>query len=434
MFWQREIELMDRKDLEKFQLSCLKKTLVQAAKSPFYAPILTQKVIDSIKTLKDIEQLPLIEKQTLRDNFPYGFVAAPREQLVRLHSSSGTTGTPTVVFHTQHDIDSWADMTARSAYMAGARNTDVFQNIMGYGLFTGGLGFHYGMERLGALVIPSAAGNSKRQIWFMKTFGTTCCHILPSYSLRLLSFFPECGIDPKKDLKLKRFFIGAEPHSEALRQQIQDAFGVMAFNSYGLSEMCGPGLAFECEHRNGMHLWEDHYLMEIIDPETGRVLPEGEEGELVLTSLQREAMPLLRYRTHDLTRIIPEPCACGRTHRRLARMKGRSDDMLIINGVNIFPMQIERAIMSVEEAGSNYMIEVQKDDYLDRIHIKLEVNPNYFSDSFAAMESIRRKVGEAVKSELGVNPKIELLKPESIPASEGKVKRVFDLRNKDYAK
>ena len=269
----------------------------------------------------------------------------------------------------------------------------------------------------------------------MKTFGTTVCHILPSYSMRLLSFFPECGLDPKKDLKLRIFFIGAEPHSDALRRQIDDAFGVQAFNSYGLSEMCGPGLAFECRERNnGMHLWEDQYLMEIIDPVTGEVLPDGEEGELVLTSLQREAMPLIRYRTHDLTRIIPEPCPCGRTHRRIARFKGRTDDMLIINGVNIFPQQIEKAIMTVSEIGANYMVEVTKDDLLDRIHVKVEINPACFSGSLEGADGIRRKVADAVKSELGVNPRVELLAPNTLPEQEGKAKRVFDLREKDYAK
>ena len=289
-FWERDIELISRADLSAMQLANLKKTLKLAARSPYYSKILTEPVIESIRTLDDIRRLPLVDKQTLRENFPYGFVAKPMKDIVRLHSSSGTTGTPTVVFHTQHDLDLWTNMTARSAFMAGARSTDVFQNIMGYGLFTGGLGFHYGMERLGALVIPSAAGNSKRQIWFMKTFGTTVCHILPSYSMRLLSFFPECGLDPKKDLKLRIFFIGAEPHSDALRRQIDDAFGVQAFNSYGLSEMCGPGLAFECRERNnGMHLWEDQYLMEIIDPVTGETLPDGEEGELVRRRREADA-------------------------------------------------------------------------------------------------------------------------------------------------
>ena len=414
-FWERDIELISHADLKAMQLANLKKTLKLAAKSPYYSKILTEPVIESVKTLDDIRRLPLVDKQTLRENFPYGFVAKPMKDIVRLHSSSGTTGTPTVVFHTQHD--------------------DIVQVSFGYGLFTGGLGFHYGMERLGALVIPSAAGNSKRQIWFMKTFGTTVCHILPSYSMRLLSFFPECGLDPKKDLKLRIFFIGAEPHSDALRRQIDDAFGVQAFNSYGLSEMCGPGLAFECRERtNGMHLWEDQYLMEIIDPVTGEVLPDGEEGELVLTSLQREAMPLIRYRTHDLTRIIPEPCPCGRTHRRIARFKGRTDDMLIINGVNIFPQQIEKAIMTVSEIGANYMVEVTKDDLLDRIHVKVEINPACFSGSLEGADGIRRKVADAVKSELGVNPRVELLAPNTLPEQEGKAKRVFDLREKDYAK
>jgi len=432
MFWSKEIELMDRPTLEKLQLERLKKTLVQAAKSPFYSKILTKKVISSIKSLKDIQTIPFVAKPELRENFPYGFLAEPLSEIVRMHSSSGTTGTPTVVFHTREDLAHWTDLTARSMYMAGLRKEDVFQNIMGYGLFTGGLGFHYGAEKVGAMVLPTAAGNSKRQIWFMNTFRTTAVHILPSYAMRLHSFFPEAGIDPGKDLALKIFFIGAEHHSEGLRQQIQEAFGVKAFNSYGLSEMCGPGIAFECPYRNGMHLWEDEYIMEIINPETGEVLPDGSEGELVLTSLCRTGMPLLRYRTHDLTKIIPESCPCGRTHRRLARMRGRSDDMLILNGVNIFPLQIECAIMSVPNIGSNYMVEIDKEDFLDRIHIKLEVNPGNFTGTLENMEAMRRELVEAVRTELGLTPRVSLLEPNSIPPWEGKAKRIVDLRKNEY--
>lgn len=434
MFWNKEMELIERPELEKLQLKLLRETLEQAAKSEFYSRIITPDFLKKFHSLKDIEALPFIAKPELREHFPYGFLAEPLENIVRLHSSSGTTGNPTVVFHTKEDLFHWTDLTSRSLYMAGLRKSDVFQNIMGYGLFTGGLGMHYAAENVGALVIPSAAGNSKRQIWFMDKFRTTACHILPSYAMRLYSFFPECGIDPKKDLALRMFFIGAEHHSEELRQQIQEAFGVKAFNSYGLSEMCGPGLAFECPFRNGMHLWEDHYYMEIIDPDTCEVLPDGEEGELVLTSLRRKAMPLIRYRTHDLTRILPEPCPCGRTHRRLERMKGRSDDMLILNGVNIFPLQIERAVMSVPDVGSNYLIEITKDDFLDRIHIKVEVNAASFTGSLEAMDSLRKNILEAVRTELGVTPRVELLEPNSLPPSEGKAKRVLDLRRNEYKK
>lgn len=432
MFWNKEIEMIDRKELEKLQLKHLKKTLVQAAKSEYYSKIITPKFISDFKGLEDLQKLPFVAKPELREHFPYGFLSEPLENVVRMHSSSGTTGTPTVVFHTKNDLNSWTDIASRSLYMAGLRKSDVFQNIMGYGLFTGGLGMHYAAENLGAMVIPTAAGNSKRQIWFMQKFHTTACHILPSYAMRLFSFFPEVGVDPKKDLNLRMFFIGAEHHSEYLRQQIQEMFGVKAFNSYGLSEMCGPGLGFECDYRCGMHIWEDHYLMEIINPETGEVLPDGEPGELVLTSLQREAMPLLRYRTHDLTRIIPEPCPCGRTHRRLERMRGRSDDMLIINGVNIFPLQIECAMMSVPDVGSNYIIEVHKDDYLDRIHIKVEVSAASFTGSIEGMQHLRSSIVEAIRTELGVTPKVDLLEPNSIPPSEGKAKRVYDMRTNDY--
>ena len=430
-FWEKDIETIDRRALEELQLTRLKRTLELASHSPYYRSILTPEKIASIRTLRDLPTLPMVDKKDLREHFPYGFLAGKLDESVRMHSSSGTTGTPTVVFHSQNDLDHWTNLTARSMYMAGMRRSDVFQNMMGYGLFTGGLGFHYGAERLGALVLPTSAGNSKRQIWFMQTFGTTFVHIVPSYALRLHSVFQEIHVDPH-DLALRSFFIGAEPHSEALRQQVQELYGVHAYNSYGLSEMAGPGIAFECGCQNGMHLWEDEYVMEIIDPATGEVLPDGEYGELVLTTLCRDAMPLIRYRTHDLTRIIPEPCPCGRTHRRVERMRGRSDDMLIIGGVNIFPLQIECAMMTVPDIGNNYVIEIRNEDYLDRIYIKVEVNARNFSGSLEGMDEMKKRIVNAVKTELGVTPKVILMEPNSIPATEGKAKRVVDLRRNDY--
>lgn len=427
MYWEKEIETMDRKKLQAFQLEKLQQTIAKARQAPFYS----KHPLKEVKSLRDIEEIPFTRKQDLRDYFPYGFLTEDLQNIVRLHSSSGTTGNPTVVFHTKNDLDKWTDLVARCMYMTGVRAGDVFQNTMGYGLFTGGLGFHYGAERLGALTIPIGPGNSKRQIWFMKQFQTTVVHILPSYALRLYSYFPEMDLDPRRDLKLKTFFIGSEPHSEELRMQIEELYGVKAFNSYGLSEICGPGVGFECSYQAGMHIWEDFLYVEIIDPKTGEVLPEGEEGELVLTSLQREAMPLLRYRTGDLTRIIPGPCKCGRTHLRFDRIKGRSDDMMIINGVNIFPIQIERTIMRIPGVGKNYLIELRKERYLDKLCVKVEVDKDIFEGTLAELTRLQNKIADELHSELGVTPLVQLSEPGSLPTAEGKAKRVYDLRKSE---
>jgi len=429
MFWDKRFETMDRQELRRHQLEHLNITLKEAAKSPRYGQLLKERGVSELKSLDEIQRLPFTGKQDLRDHFPYGFLSVPLDKVVRMHSSSGTTGNPTVVFHTKGDLDNWAGLVARNMYMSGLRPGDVFQNIMGYGLFTGGLGFHYGSEKLGAMTIPAGAGNSKRQLWFMRQFKTTAAHILPSYALKLSTYLAEEGLDPRKDLHLKYFYIGAEPHTEAMRQEIERIYGVKAFNSYGLSEMCGPGVAFECLEQNGMHLWEDHYLMEIIDPKTGELLPDGQEGELVLTSLRREAMPLLRYRTRDLTSILAGDCPCGRTHRRIARFKGRSDDMLIINGVNIFPMQIEATILAMPEVGNHYVIEVLKENFLDRIHLKIEVREAAFSGTLPALESLKERIAAALNTELGVHVKVHLVEPGTLPTAEGKAVRVFDKRN-----
>ncbi len=430
MFWDRKAETMSREELSKLQLALINKTISKAVKSPFYGELKKQGKIKKIKSLDEVKNLPFTEKSDLRNNFPYGLLALSLDKAVRMHSSSGTTGNPTVVFHTKKDLEDWAELLARSMHMAGLRPGHVFQNMMGYGLFTGGLGFHYGAERLGAMTIPSGTGNSKRQIWFLKTMRTTAVHILPSYALKLATVLEEENLKPE-DLNLKMAFIGAEPHTEAMRQQIEKQFKIKAFNSYGLSELCGPGVAFECPYQTGMHLWEDHFYPEIINPETGEVLPDGEEGELVMTTLRRNAMPLLRYRTRDLTKIINEPCPCGRTHRRIARIKGRSDDMLIINGVNIFPMQIEKTIMGIPGVGSNYLIEIHKEDYMDRIHMKIEVDPEFFSGTLEGMEKLQKDISDALKTELLVTPRVYLLEPGGIPAAEGKAKRVADMRSSE---
>ena len=342
MYWNQDLETIDRPALERLQLSRLRAALERSVRAPFYRTFFeTHRVdIDTITTLEHLRDLPFTTKADLRTSYPDGMMAVPRRDVVRLHASSGTTGKSTVIFYTQKDISEWADLIARSMVATGATPDDVFQNMMGFGLFTGGLGLHYGAERLGCLVIPSSSGNSLKQLQLMQDFQATIMHITPSYALHLVEIIKENGVDPH-DLTVKKAYLGAEPYTEATRKKLEELWGMDAYNSYGLSEMNGPGVSFECVHKNGMHVWEDFYIIEIIDPDTGAVLPDGAEGELVLTHVNREAMPMFRYRTRDLTRIIPEPCPCGRTHRRIERIKGRTDDMFIIGGVNIFPSQIE---------------------------------------------------------------------------------------------
>ncbi len=430
MFWQKEIETLAREGLQKMQLRRLRKTLRQAAKSPFYRQVFKEHGIvpEKIKSLSDIKNLPFTTKEDLRAHFPFGFLSVPQEEIVRVHSSSGTTGRATAVFHTRKDLEAWANLIARCMYMAGVRKNDVFQNIVGYGLFTGGLGFQYGAERLGALTIPSGSGNSKRQINLMRDFGTTVIHIIPSYALHLRKVFEEMGLDPKKDTKLRIALIGAEPHSEATRQRIEEMYGVNAYNSYGLSEMNGPGVAFECTYKSGMHFWEDDFLVEVIDPKTLEVMPDGEEGELVFTTLNREGMPLIRYRSKDLATIYPEPCACGRTHRRLSRIKGRSDDMVILKGVNIFPLQIDTTLMNIPEVGTNYLVILERENFEDRMIVRVEVRPEFFKGDLWQLEKLRKEITEALRSELLVTPKVELVEPDTLPKSEGKAVRVIDRR------
>ena len=430
MFWEREIETMPVRELRRLQLSRLQKSLRQAEKSAAYAKIFKTHRISpgKIKTLDDLKRLPFTTKEDLRKHFPFGFIAVPQDKIVRVHSSSGTTGRATAVFHTPGDLDGWANLVARCMYMAGVRRDDVFQNMVGYGLFTGGLGFQYGAERLGALTIPSGSGNSKRQIALMRDFGTTVIHIIPSYALHLWKVFEEIELNPKKDTKLRIALIGAEPHSDATRQRIEEMYGVGAFNSYGLSEMNGPGVAFECPEKSGMHFWEDHFLIEVIDPKTQKVLPDGEEGELVFTTLTRQAMPLIRYRSKDLATVFPDPCCCGRTHRRISRIKGRSDDMFILKGVNIFPLQIDTILMNIAAVGTNYVVILERENFQDQMIIRVEVRPEFFRGELRQLEKLRREITEALRSELLVTPKVELVEPDTLPKSEGKAVRVIDRR------
>ena len=429
MFWNKEIETMPREELEALQIKRLQKAAAAAAATPFYNKVFKNRGFDpsAISTLDNLRDIPLTTKNDLRLSYPSGMVAVKQSDIVRMHASSGTTGKSTVIFYTAKDISEWADLVARCMTATGTTKDDVFQNMMGYGLFTGGLGLHYGAERLGAMVIPSATGNSLRQIQLMQDFHTTVIHITPSYALHLVEVITEHGINPH-DLTVKKAYLGAEPYSEGVRKKIEEQWNLEAYNSYGLSEMNGPGVAFECEEKNGMHIWEDFYIPEIINPDSGEILPDGEQGELVITHINRDAMPILRYRTRDLTTIIPEPCACGRTHRRIERIKGRTDDMLIVGGVNVFPSQIETVLMRIPEVGNNYQILLDREGSLDRMHVKVELYSKMFDGDLKALKQLNKKIVEEMRALITINPKVEFLEPGSLPPSEGKAVRVIDKR------
>ena len=423
-----EFETLSREEISKLQTKRLRETMQQCMKVPFYSKKFAEMGVtpDDIKSPDDVRRLPFTTKQDLRDTYPFGLSAVPLSECVRLHSSSGTTGNPTVILHTQRDLDEWANQVARNLWMVGLRPDDIFQNSSGYGMFTGGLGFQYGAERLGMLTVPAAAGNSLRQIKFIKDFGTTAIHAIPSYLNRLYEVMQEQGVDPKKDTKLRVFAIGAEPHSEEQRQRIEKMFGVKAYNSFGMSEMCGPGVGFECQEQNGLHFWEDYYIVEIVDPETLEPMPDGEIGELVLTSLRREAMPLIRYRTRDLTRVLGRSCPCGRNHVRLDRMKGRSDDMIVLRGVNIFPIQIEKILMKFPEVGANYLITLTTEDNNDQMTVEVEVNES--TDDYVKLRALEGEIRHQIGDEILLKPKVRLVSKGSLPVSEGKAVRVVDKR------
>ncbi|MDT3368147.1 phenylacetate--CoA ligase family protein [Macellibacteroides fermentans] len=429
MYWQEEIETMNRSDLEELQLKRLKKTIESAKNSSHYGKLFNELNITSenIHSLDDLRKIPFTTKDDLRNCYPFGMASIPLKDCVRVHSSSGTTGNPTVVLHSKKDLDEWANQVARCMYMVGLRDTDVFQNTSGYGMFTGGLGFQYGAEKLGALTVPAAAGNTKRQIKFITDFGTTCLHIIPSYATRLAEVFYELGIDPRKETKLKTICIGAEPHSEEQRKRIEQLLGVKAYNCFGMSEMNGPGVAFECTEQNGLHIWEDYVIVEIIDPVTLEPVPDGTIGELVLTTINREAMPLFRYRTRDLTRIIPGTCPCGRTHKRLDRFKGRSDDMIILKGVNIFPIQIEKILMNFKELANNYLITIETVGNSDEMQVEVEIS-DLFTDDYSTLQKLSKNITHQLKDELLITPRLKLVAKGSLPVQEGKAIRVRDLR------
>jgi phenylacetate-CoA ligase len=425
-YWNRECETMTRDKLDELQLRRLNRSLTCALESRFYRGRLPRR----IGSLEEITGLPFTTKSDLRDGFPDGFLAVSKDEIVRLHSSSGTTGRATVVYHTGSDIDNWSELVARSMYMTGVRRGDIFQNMMGYGLFTGGLGLHYGSEKLGALTIPASSGNSKRQIKLMQDFKTTVFHITPSYALHLFTILNDEGLVPARDLELRIAFLGAEPYSEETRKKIENLYGIDAFNSYGLSEMNGPGVAFECREKGGMHLWEDSYFLEIIDPDTMEKIDVGNEGELVLTTLMRDGMPIIRFRTGDIASVVQGQCPCGRTHKRISRIKGRSDDMLIIKGVNIYPIQIEKVLMDIPQIGHNYLIEIENVDFLDTLQIKVEVVQEIFHGDIDELENLKRRISQELKNEILVQPRVILVEPNTLPKSEGKAIRVVDRRKK----
>ncbi len=422
-------ETLGREQIESLQVERLKKTLAHCMNNPIYKKRLEEAGVspESITKVSDIKRIPFTTKQDLRDTYPFGLASVPLTKCVRLHSSSGTTGNPTVILHTQKDLDEWANQVARNLWMVGLRPEDVFQNSSGYGMFTGGLGFQYGAERMGMLTVPAAAGNSLRQIKFMKDFGTTALHAVPSYVTRLYEVMQEQGVDPRRDTKLKVLAIGAEPHSEEQRQRIEAMMGVKAYNSFGMSEMCGPGVGFECKEQNGLHFWEDYYIVEIVNPDTLEPVPDGEIGELVLTTLNREAMPLLRYRTRDLTRVLGRSCPCGRNHVRIDRMRGRSDDMMVLRGVNIFPIQIEKILMNYKELANNYLITLTTDENNDNMTVEVELE-QLFTDDYQKLTALQKSITRALKDEILLTPIVKLVPKGSLPVSEGKAVRVVDKR------
>lgn len=428
-FFDEKMETMTRAEIEALQLERLQATVRHCMNSPFYKKRFQEAGItpEDIKSLDDLKRIPFTTKQDLRDTYPFGMASVPLRECTRLHSSSGTTGTPTVILHTQKDLEEWAAQVARNLWMVGLRPDDVFQNSSGYGMFTGGLGFQYGAERMGMLTVPAAAGNSARQIKFITDFGTTALHAVPSYVTRLYEVMRSMNIDPRRDTKLKVLAIGAEPHSEEQRRRIEEMMGVKAYNSFGMSEMCGPGVGFECQEQNGLHFWEDYYIVEIVNPETLEPVPDGEIGELVLTSLCREAMPLLRYRTRDLTRVLGRSCPCGRNHVRLDRMRGRSDDMMVLRGVNIFPIQIEKILMTFTELASNYLITLTTDKENDNMTVEVELE-ELFTDDFHRLQELTKRIQRALKDEILLTPVVKLLPKGTLPVSDGKAVRVVDKR------
>lgn len=429
-YWNERCECMSRSELHALQEERLRATIDRAYHEvPFYRNAFQERGLlpSDIRTVADLAKLPFTTKNDLRDNYPYGLFAVPLSEIVRLHASSGTTGKPTVVGYTRRDLDIWAEVMARALTCCGASKNSKIQNAYGYGLFTGGLGVHYGSERIGASIIPVSGGQTKRQLMIMKDFGTTILTCTPSYALHLAEVMEEMGLS-KEDLSLEGGLFGAEPWSQNLRNQIETRFGLTALDVYGLSEIIGPGVAVECPVKKGLHIWEDHFLAEIIDPETGEQLPPGSYGELVITTLTKEGMPMIRYRTRDITRVLSEPCPCGRTHIKIDRCQGRTDDMLVIRGVNVFPSQIEEVLFRISHTEPFYLIIVDRNGQLDEVEIWVEVSDDVFSDEIRKLEGLEKEIQKEIEVVLGISVKVRLVEPKTIERSENKTRRVIDRR------
>ena len=432
--WNMQMEAMPRQRLDELQLYRLKQTIARCYnKSPFYKRKFDEAGVkpEDIKTLSDLRRLPFTLKTDLRDNYPFGMFAAGMDEIIRVHASSGTTGKPTTVGYTKNDIDNWSECVARSLACAGATKHDVVQISYGYGLFTGGLGLHYGAEWLGAIAVPTSSGNTQRQIMLMQDFGTNILCCTPSYALMLAETIRDMNLDLSK-LKLRAGIFGAEPWTEGMRKQIEDLMHIDALDIYGLSETMGPGVAMECrEAKHGLHVWEDQFLVEILDPNTEEPVKPGDIGELVITTITKEGIPTIRYKTHDLTYLIEEPCLCGRTHRRIGRLTGRTDDMLIIRGVNVFPSQVESVLTGFPGITPNYRIVVERVHNLDTMEVQVELHPDAIGDTISSMERLREQLRRELNSSLNISVEVRLLAPKQIERSEGKAKRVDDRRKLD---
>jgi phenylacetate-CoA ligase len=426
MFWDKKTETLKPDELKELQLKRLKKTLSQVQHVTFYRNLLSGAGVkqSSIKTLEDIQKIPFTKKQDLRGGYPFGFFAVPLKKIVRIHTTSGTTGKPTVVGYTRKDLDTWSGLIARNMTMIGVDENDVFQNMVNYGMFTGGLGFHYGAEKIGMTVIPSATGNTKRQIEMIKDFGVTTIHCTPSYAMHLSEVAEEMNTSLES---LRTGIFGAEPWSESVRQMLEKRLGLTAYDSYGLSELFGPGVAFECPERDGLHIWHDCFFVEIIDPRTGERVSDGERGEMVVTPLVKEAMPLLRYRTGDITFLMEDGCLCRRG-QKIARITGRSDDMLVIRGINVFPSQIEHVLLQIPEVGNQFMVYIDRINHLDEMTVEVEINREYFSGELADLARLQNKVVKELHDTLELRTTVKLVEPGSLPRFEGKSKRVIDRR------
>ncbi|MBQ8613310.1 MAG: phenylacetate--CoA ligase [Ruminiclostridium sp.] len=434
MIWAKE-ETLSRQEIEAIQLDKLQKVVARVyEKVPYYKNKMDEAGIkpEDVKTLDDLKKLPFTTKQDMRDTYPFGLFAVDKSELERIHASSGTTGKPTVVGYTKNDLDVWSECVARLAVMGGARKEDVCQICFGYGMFTGALGLHYGLEHIGACIIPSSTGNTEKQIMYMKDFGSTLLVATPSYALRLGEVATQMGLNPQTDLELKTALVGSELMTEPMRAEMKKLYGdkLVVTQNYGMSELIGPGVSGECTELCGMHINEDHFIAEIIDPNTGEVLPAGEKGELVVTCLSKEAIPLIRYRTRDITRLMYEPCKCGRTTARMENLSGRTDDMLKIRGVNVFPSQIEEVLLNTEEIGPHYEIIVDRKNHADILTIRVELAPASMTDDFAELEKIRNKLRGALRTMLGLDAIIQLESPNTLQRFEGKAKRVTDNRKK----